>query len=146
MSPNTLRCPTCKTDTLVYHVEGDEGEGLRCSCGLKMSVHSRFARYKPAVAPWLEHVHRFRGASLTRPYVAVWINSIGHPSAMAACKNYSSAVIQCRNHMNLGGTPSEAHHTRYYVYDSSYATWEPDNLACWTPIAERPRDQWIPAR
>lgn len=111
-----------------------------------MSEWDRTPRYKPSAPPDLSRVHATRVAPLQRPYVACWINSQGVPVALGAFHLYKAAVTCCRKSMNDNSTPTENHHSRFYVYDSSRKAWNPDDLHCWTPVAERLRDQWVPRR
>jgi len=108
-----------------------------------MSAWDRVPRYKPSVPPFVEQSPEAR---LKRPYVATWINSAGYAVPLGCFHLRKAAERRCRDSMRDGATPSENHHTRFYIYDSSYPRWAPDSPHCWTPIAERPRDQWVPTR
>ena len=90
---------------------------------------------------------RTREAQLARPFMACWINSVGRPTILTpnGCHLRKTAYAAIRKAMNDGSDHRVNHHTMYYVWDTSWPTWQPANPYCWTPVAERPRDQWVPS-
>lgn len=106
----------------------------------------REARFIPAAAPVFHH--RNREAKLRQPYVGVWINSLDMPVPVTrfGCHLRKNAEVTLRRLMNDDSSHEMNHHTRYYIWDSSFPGWNPRDLNCWTPIAARPRDQWVPSR
>jgi hypothetical protein len=112
--------------------------------GIQGPDWNRQARYVPTVPPVFQH--RNREAKLRQPYVGVWITSTGQPAVITpyGCHLRKSVETTIRRHMIDGSSSEMNHHTRYYIWDTSIA-WSPESLNCWTPIAERPRDQWVPS-
>lgn len=102
-------------------------------------------KYAPSEPPIFQHATR--DGALARPYVPCWINSQGVAVALSTRGNHlrKGALTTIRTHMLDGSTHTENHHTRFYIWDSSLP-WNPHNLNVWTPVAERPRDQWVPSR
>lgn len=108
-----------------------------------MNEWDQVARYKPVAPP---HVQQTYAMALKRPYIACWINSQGVAVPLSHSHLRKNAEKRCRESMYDRSSPSENHPTRYYIWDSSFPRWEPGNLHCWTPIAELPRNQWVPNR
>lgn len=111
-----------------------------------MSEWDQIARYRPATPPYF--VHPTRASALRDPYIACWINSAGVAVALSrrGCHLRKSALALIRSCMHDGSSPEMNKADRYYIWDSSFVGWNPHNLNCWTPVAERPRDQWVPNR
>lgn len=104
-----------------------------------MSEWDHVAKFKPAAPPFLE---RTREAALYKPYVACWINPRNEVCPLGTAHTRRAAERACRNSMRDNCDPVVNHHTRFYIWDSSLP-WNPESLHAWTPIAERPRDQWV---
>lgn len=110
-----------------------------------MNEWDRKPRYTPSEPP--HFTHATREGALARPYVPCWINSQGVASPLGTRGNHlrKGALTIIRQSMQDGSTHTENHHTRYYIWDTSIP-WDAHNLNCWTPVAERPCDQWVPTR
>lgn len=111
-----------------------------------MNEYDRVALYKPAQPPFFEYPNA--ESALRQPYVPCWINSQGVAVPLATRGSHlrKSALATIRRHINDGSAPELNHHTRYYIWDTSRTPWNPDDLNCWTPTAERPCNQWTPSR
>jgi hypothetical protein len=75
--------------------------------------------------------------------MACWITETGEASVLGAFHLYKSAVAHCRTSMNDGSSLPVNHHSRFYVWDSSREPWNPDDIQCWIPVADFPRNQWV---
>jgi len=86
------------------------------------------------------------GMRLKRPYGVYWVNSRGVavPLSKRGFHLRKTALAFIRAQMLDGSSHDFNHHTRYYIRDMSLP-WNPDSLYCWTPVTERPRDQWAPS-
>ncbi len=108
-----------------------------------MSEWDCVAKHQPVDEPLgIEQTYR---AVLERRFVPYWINSVGEakPLSTRGFHLRKSCLTTIRRHMQDGSSSEMNHHTRYYVRDLSLP-WNPSSPYCWMPVAERPRDQWVP--
>jgi len=106
-----------------------------------MSEWDLVPKFKPAAPPPILGDRSAR-AQLYKPYAACWIASDDLPRVLSFHHTRKTAERSCRDSLHDTSSPEVNHHTRFYIWDSSLP-WNPDSLHSWTPIAERPRDQWV---
>lgn len=109
-----------------------------------MKRSDRIAVHQPAQAPVKPPLLAERKAHV-RPkrFASIWIDS-GAPRVLAMHMLRKGAEARCREMINEA-VGEDASPTLYYIWDT-FRPWEPANIARWTPIAERPRDQWWEGR
>lgn len=128
-----------------------------------MSAWDRTPRFKPNSPPLIEPDDWRAEHSRPRPYVRCWVESSmtaaelrdapqttilipwGFVRAMSRHSLRKTTERRCRESMTDGSSPELNKHWFFYIWDDS-RPWNPDDIACWTPIAERPRDQWVMVR
>lgn len=109
-------------------------------------VYNEATRYKtvtckPARAP--HHQYPNARAAFNYPYLAVWSSlDASHTAAFAACKMRKTAEKLCRAAI-ADHSRWQSDHTQFYIWDTRLG-WNTESLACWTPIAPAPAQQWIP--
>jgi len=107
-----------------------------------MSEWDRVAKYKPSAPPPLPP--QTRNGRLKNRFASVWIGVGDVPGVLGMHHLRKGALYSIRRSMHDFASSELNHHTRFYTWDTSLP-WNPDDIASWTPTAERPRDQWIPS-
>ena len=99
------------------------------------------ARYKPSVMPVVgEHLLPLDPRARPRVFACCIVPPHAEHTALVLRCCYTRKAAERAIRQELRNADSLE---RFYIWDRT-AVWNPHELACWTPVAEFPRDQWLP--